>query len=46
MMINDPKEIARTVRAGIRTKKDLRTCGCANCLEALKILAGDKKRGR
>jgi len=34
----EPWQIARNVREGIRTKADLRRCGCKNCMEALKIL--------
>ena len=36
--IKEVKEIVRNVKEGIRTKTDLRRCGCNNCREALKIL--------
>jgi len=31
-------EILVNVRTGIRTKAELRKCGCPSCLEALRIL--------
>lgn len=35
---NRPEQIARNVRDGTRTKKELRICGCESCREALKML--------
>ena len=35
-------QIARNVREGIRTKADLRRCGCKNCIEALRILERER----
>jgi hypothetical protein len=38
-------QVVNNVLSGIRTKTDLRRCGCDVCLEALKRL-GDIERGR
>ena len=38
------KEIVRNVREGIRTKADLKRCGCDSCERALEILKGDRIR--
>jgi len=39
------KEIVRNVRFGIRTKAELRRCGCEECTEALRILGDREARG-
>lgn len=31
-------EVVRNVRFGLRTKAELRRCGCPTCIEALKVL--------
>ena len=41
--INLINEIVRSVQIlKIRTKSDLKNCGCVNCKEALKKLNGEK----
>ena len=39
-MSETPADVARNVRIKIRTKAELRRCGCPICQEALKILKG------
>ena len=40
-MTDQVKEIVANVRSKIRTRADLKRCGCPDCVEALVILGGD-----